>query len=360
MKALLIGTTNPKVDNISAAQLYPFFDHRKQLRKKLGLEFTPIQVEKFSEIGEACKGANADVFFIRPSWRENSNEAEKVMATVRKEHPSQKLIFIDPFDQTSSRYFNLLPYVDRLLKYQRLKDISQYKQQFIGGTMLTDFLAKHWQSDLDGWHVGSKVPEGYEHRIDTGWNVGIDKRFKRAMYWPLLRYFRPKVKDIDVFCRLSFGSQHQLEWYGKYRMAAIEALKPLAADYNIIAHGEFEETKVISSRQYFNELKRSRIVFSPFGWGETTWRDYEAVCYGCLLIKPSVAHIDTKPNIYVAEETYVPVKWDFADLEEKCRYYLKHPDEAARIISNARRAYEAYFEQEEFVNTIEQAILAAS
>jgi hypothetical protein len=61
MKAILLGATNPKVDNISSAQLHPFFANRKQLKKELGLEFQVAQVEKFSEIYQACSGIEANV-----------------------------------------------------------------------------------------------------------------------------------------------------------------------------------------------------------------------------------------------------------------------------------------------------------
>ena len=97
-------------------------------------------------------------------------------------------------------------------------------------------------------------------------------------------------------------------------------------------------------------------AFAPFGWGETCWRDFEAVCYGCLLVKPSMAHIDTQPNIFIEKETYVPVRWDLTDLADQCSYYLEHPAEAAAIVDNARRVYRTYFEQNEFVNFIGRLI----
>jgi spore maturation protein CgeB len=95
---------------------------------------------------------------------------------------------------------------------------------------------------------------------------------------------------------------------------------------------------------------------SPFGWGELCYRDFEAACLGTLLIKPSVAHLRTEPDVFVENETYVPVRWDLSDLEEKCRYYLEHGDEAKRIIANARQAYAAYFPGDRLMGTV-RAIL---
>lgn len=352
MKALIIGYAE---DSIAAAQRQPFNDNRRLLRRQLDLKVEHIKAETLSEIGEACKKHDSDIVFLLPSWRESPSEAERVIKKVHEDNPKRKLIFIDPWTQTSSRHFNLLPYVDRFLKRQRYKNLEEYKRHFIGGSMLTDFLARQWQFDLDGWYVSSEIPEGYEERIASGWNLGTAKRFQQALRKPIFRFRRP-VKEIDIFCRLSLGHENKKEWYYQYRLAALEALKPLEADYHVVASGGFVGRSLVPRRQYYKEIKSSRIVFSPFGWGENCWRDFEAICYDCLLVKPSMAHIDTQPNIFVEGETYVPVRWDFADLEEKCRYYLKHPDEAERIVQNARRVYEDYFEQGEFVKRIEQVI----
>jgi hypothetical protein len=357
MKALVIGNANPKIDNISAAQLYPFFDNRHLLQQELDLEFKHVQAVTISEIAQSCEGVKPDILFIRPCWRETPEKVTEIIQQIRAAHPNRKIIFIDPWDQENSRFFGVLPYVDWFLKYQRLKYLNDYYQEYIGGTIITDYLAKTWGIELNGWHVGSPVPQGYADRIMTGWSVGLDKRFKQALFrfspWGKIR---PIVKDIDVFCRMSLGSIHNQEWYGKYRKMAIAALMPLEFDYRLAVSGEFDEHKTIPSSQYFQEIKRSRIVFSPFGWGPITWRDYEAVCYHCLLIKPSMDKIDVKPDIYIPGETYVPVRWDLTDVEEKCRYYLQHWDEAQQIIKNARRAYESYYRNKEFVKTIQKII----
>ncbi|HEY9818499.1 MAG TPA: glycosyltransferase [Candidatus Obscuribacterales bacterium] len=355
MRALLIGNSKNKLDNIAAAQLYPFFLYRRQLRRRICLEFKHIQAYTFSDICDASTKKNVDVIIIRPDWREDSETAERSLEYIRKHNPYKKIIFLDPFDQTSSRYFSVLPYVNQFLKYQRLKDVQLYTRPFVGGSFLTDYLAHELNYDLNNWHVGSQAPEGYESRIGTYWNFATSQGFYKTFRKPARR---TGEKDIDVFCRLSFGPPEQVEWYGQYRLAAVQALVPLEAQYKLAVDRSPEGARSVSSKQYLDEIKRSRIVFSPFGWGEITWRDYEAACHGCLLIKPSVDHIDTRPNIFYPGKTYVPVRWDFQDLEEKCRYYLENPDEANQIIQNARQAYMQYFENQEFINTMERDILS--
>jgi hypothetical protein len=360
MKAVVIGSTKfcKNADNIPPSQLYPFLDHRRQLRYQLGLKLQFIEASTLAEIESAYRKTSADVFFVRPSWQENASDVERVMKDLRATHPDAIVVFIDPFDQTSSRFFSVLPYVDRFLKYQRLKDVTQYNAPLMGGTMLTDILAREQGYDLKDWYVGSEVPEGYEHRIETGWFVTLTKKFKDALFKPTMPWERSQKRDIDIFCHVSYGPRNNVEWYGQHRQVAIDIMQNrLGPDYRLSVSGDYTgERRKVSTQQYFQDIKRSRVVVSPFGWGEITWRDYEAVCYGGLLIKPRVDHIDVEPNIFIPDQTYVPLKWDYSDLEEKCRYYLEHPDEANKIVQNARQAYINYFKQDLFVRKIESLI----
>ena len=353
MKALLLGLTT---DPIAAAQHEPFVDERRLLRRQLDLTVQHVPAKNMIEMGEACLKYDSDVVFFFPSWRENAGVVTRTFQALRQEFPHRQLIFVDPFAQASSNYFSVLPYVDRFLKRQRLQNVADYQKSFVGGCEFVEFIARQWGAHLRGWFVGSAVPSGCEHRIASGWNLGTARRFRKALRQPRFFPNRPARKNIDLFCRLALGPERQQEWYCQYRIAAVAALEPLASDYQLAASARFVEEGLIPQSQYLRELKHSRIVFSPFGWGETCWRDFDAICNDCLLVKPSMAHLDTQPNIFIENETYVPVRWDFADLEEKCRYYLERPDQMARIVANARRVYSDYLEKGGFVNAIAQCI----
>lgn len=350
MKALIVGTQR---DQVTKAQWEPFFYYRKQLKQKLGLEIETQPAETFSEIAQACQTNPYDIIFMIPFWRESSQEAENRIAPIKQTNPEQKLIFIDPWAQVSSRYFNLLPYVDLFLKRQRYSNLENYHKKFLGGTILTDFLANKYDYDLEGWDVSSYVSESYINRIHSGWNLGTAKKFKRQIESPnWLKGFQPQ-KTIDIFCRLSLGKSD--DWYSRYRRESVEALKPLEKTYKVALSGKSRD-KLVSRRQYYRELKRSKVVFSPFGWGENCWRDFEAICNRCLLVKPSMAHIDTEPNIFIEGETYVSVNWDYSDLEAKIDHYLQHWEEAQKIIDNAYQVYQNYFRNQSFIKKISDFI----
>ena len=72
----------------------------------------------------------------------------------------------------------------------------------------------------------------------------------------------------------------------------------------------------VSIYKYIQEIKNSKIVISPFGWGEFSLRDFETFISGGILIKPDMEHLETYPNFYIPNETFIPFKWDFSDINE--------------------------------------------
>jgi hypothetical protein len=94
---------------------------------------------------------------------------------------------------------------------------------------------------------------------------------------------------------------------------------------------------------YYEELRSSRICVSPFGYGEICWRDFEAVLMGSLLVKPDMSHLRTEPDIFIPGETYVPVRWDFSDLEETCARYLEDREARERITARAYQVLSEYY-----------------
>jgi hypothetical protein len=165
----------------------------------------------------------------------------------------------------------------------------------------------------------------------------------------LLRWSKwsPIPRRYDFNCRLGSQAANDHGWYATYRRFALEKLLEAT-------HGSrCTDTSRMSPTKYLLELASSRFVFSPFGWGEVCYRDFEAIALGALLIKPSMDHLVTRPNIYVANETYVPVRWDLSDLEERCRWCLANPGECRRIVRNARRALNDYFSRQFIAEAVE-------
>lgn len=134
-------------------------------------------------------------------------------------------------------------------------------------------------------------------------------------------YLRP----IDVLL-LGSGS-HYWCWHVKWhRSKAIDALKKLPNEiircFGLSGHKEipkFRESVVWPMPpQYFSLAQKAKIVISPWGYGELSTRDYEAILCGNVIIKPKLTneslYISTFPEIYNLRNV-VYCEPDFSDLE---------------------------------------------
>ena len=95
----------------------------------------------------------------------------------------------------------------------------------------------------------------------------------------------------------------------------------------------------LSNSEYQKIQNSSKISFSPFGWGELGARDYEIILGGSLLVKPKMDHMKTWPNIFIPHKTYVPLEWDFSNLEEIFETFVKNDKLRNEIILNSQEVY---------------------
>jgi hypothetical protein len=70
------------------------------------------------------------------------------------------------------------------------------------------------------------------------------------------------------------------------------------------------------------------------------YRDFESVIGGNVLVKPDMSHIETWPDIYRNDESYVPVAWDGSDLLERVSDLLDHTERMRAISRSAQDRYQ--------------------
>jgi hypothetical protein len=126
----------------------------------------------------------------------------------------------------------------------------------------------------------------------------------------------------------------QTPYYNKCR-------KPV---YDLINNSKYNACKLIDGQripenEYIQNMYDSKIIFSPYGFGAYgAPRDIQAHQFGSVLIKPRIDWINTNPNMYVENETYIACKEDFSDLEEKVDYVLSNYKELQSFLTeNARK-----------------------
>ncbi len=282
-------------------------------------------------------------------WRDTADDVVRTLERTRAKQKG-KLTLIDYTDQTCSPHWAALPLVDSFLKPYLLTPLRNYENDYAGGYIFTDFLKRKLDYDLMDWHFSSHLDQKYADRIHLGWNLcGLDRYHQIAKIGN--RFTLPfALRPIDLNVRFTVGKyQGKSAWYTKYRATARDIVKSIKGK-RISGEGR------LPFKRYLLDLSLSKIVVSPFGWGEVCFRDYEAVSCGSLLIKPSMEHLITEPNIFIPNKTYVPVRWDLSDLKEKCDYYLQHPQEAQAIIRNAYDTYRLFFKEKRIVNKLTELL----
>jgi hypothetical protein len=331
-------------------QVHGFRMYRHELFRRLDVTTELVTAWSLEEVEKAVQTRPADVAMIMVSWADPTDQLEAVFQRLSARSPRPRLIFLDYYAQSSSPHFRVLPFVDRYVKRQVLRDTTDYRKVYAGGFIFTDFLSRQLGYDLAGWQFGSKMDPGQEAKLTAGWNLGVTPKYRRMLQFSRAFPLSWDARPIPVNGRIGLSRGRKSEWYDQYRQLAQASLEPLRRQ-NILGR-----VGRVGPKRYLLELFLSKIVVSPFGWGEVCFRDYEAVCAGALLVKPSMAHLRTSPNIYVDGETYASTSWDLRDVAEVCRYYLANPHKAKAIVRNAQAVLSRYFEGGGFVCDIERVL----
>ena len=263
-----------------------------------------------------------DIVFLAFHWTRKFFETSdediiKVLQKLRKK--CNLLVWLDTGDSTGTTRFQYIPFVDLYLKKQVLKDRRRYLTEIWGGKIQCEYYHEMLGIDDPEVHKGEPFlalqSEEDLEKLRISWNVGCSNWSTGNMYMQLFHpynfahydFMDPKSgKEIDAHFR---GSAHS-PIAGYQRKRTIELLEGVKG-LNIP-----NPRKRVPNEEYNRELRSTKLVCSPFGWGEICTRDFEAFVYGAALVKPSMEHMDTFPQWFIPNETYIPVKWDFSDFTE--------------------------------------------
>jgi len=187
--------------------------------------------------------------------------------------------------------------------------------------------------------TGSVLDKGYDIPDNVYAKMKL-QGYNVPMNWPWLQDLKEvnTNRDIDV-CGIYRGIldidvyDHEVKsdlLYTKHRKGSWDEIAKISNKYNIVT-GNFP------SQESEEILKRSKIGISPFGMGELCYRDMELTKWGCLIIKPDMDRVIAEPNWLRANETYIPVKLDWSDLNETVEKILNNFKDYQYIIENARK-----------------------
>lgn len=337
----------------SEQQFAPLLASRRLIGEELGVVFDQRLIDEVLA-SPGLNTARYDAAFLKLSFRTPAGDAlEKVASLKRRLSPSVKLVYFDGDDDACIQWSGLLDVVELYVKKTVFSDPSWYLRRFIGKNNLTDYVARvhGWSFAEDIIPNSDLVPDARMSKIFLGYNIALDDKITA-----LFRSTRPALadeKNTDVMCRAACAPD---SWIFPLRGKISEALAPLAQrGYRILMPDQR-----VGQQIYYDEMRRSRICVSPFGYGEVCWRDFETVLMGSLLVKPDMGHVRTEPDIFVPGETYVPVRWDFSDLAETCEYYLADSEARKRITIRAYQVLSEYYSRGGFLECFRKLLERAA
>jgi hypothetical protein len=315
-RALIITQQDP----ISLSQAFPFFFYGRQIRSAIDLEIRELPLVRLLSDQHNYR-SNVDFVFFQTWFDLLPQQMAHVVAKIKSNWPDAKLVYLDWFAPADLRYAEILnENVTAYIKKQRLSDLNDYNQPTIGHTNLTDYYNKRFA--LEAPQSNFPVPPTFFEKLLLG--SGFEQSLEILRLTP--RMLNSAERRIDIHCRIAAKGA---PWYASMRNEALQAAKRLGEKHIVACEG------MVSKRQYVSELFQSKICFSPFGYGEVCWRDFEAMAAGSLLFKPDMSHLKLAGDPFQPFETYVPVSWDLSDLGEKAAYYLDNKSERMRIVENA-------------------------
>lgn len=317
---------------ISWSLVHPYFHYANDFEAQYGLSIRTRPVEDFLS-GKPLP--DSDIIVLQPWFTESSDRISDSLSRYRKSYPDTRIIFLDAYAHTDLRLAKILaPYVDLYLRKARFHNQDDFYRAWAGDTNLTDYYSRLY--NIPAEQVDWQVPDGFTDRLD------LVPNFLTAPY--LLDGFlgmRPDFTDrpIDVHSRLATKGS---DWYQAMRQDADRAIKDIKG-IRLTPNGRIPQDK------FLNEMRRSKLCWSPFGYGELCWRDLEAFLTGAVLVKPDMSHLETAPDLYIAGESYLPVKWDFSDLSDVVQGALADPENTRRIAENAFQVCHKYLISNRFV-----------
>ena len=229
-------------------------------------------------------------------------------------------------------------------------------------SIFVDYYKKNYNPKDSKTNPGGHILNSrYEHKIGISWNLGLcDYRYTGKISEYLckfsrknnLKFFNPS-SDRKYLFSANFSTRRSSNLIYFQREKLGKFLHKNYSSYPNVSIGR------IPKNDYLNTQLSSKAIFSPFGWGEICYRDFEVFLAGATLIKPNMDHLETWPNIYKNNETYIPISWKIEDWEEEIPKILANKENLLKIAKNGQIEYKKFWSEkgkklfcERFINMI--------
>lgn len=326
----------------SSSFLFPlivFKNHCKELKINIQIFFN------LSKRISDCDFLFIDSKYFKFEWNKNTHE---VLNIFQKLSESTKVVYFDTTDSAGTIDSSLLPLVHIYAKNQIYKDLNNYTKKFYGRRLFADYYNKKLNIiDENPEYSQPITTKKFLKKFKISWNIGLStynyysKYILKALdfskripiYNHLIKYpnlIKSCYENRDNLISARFNSSYERKTVGVQRHLIKKELK-----YKIDSHP-------INRKKYFLELCNSKIVLSPFGWGEINLKDFEVFLTGGLLFKPKMNHVKTWPHFFLNKETIVEFNWDLDNLNDLINFYTKWDKQRLDIANEGQKMYLRY------------------
>ena len=214
---------------------------------------------------------------------------------------------------------------NRKLKPKELQNSDQvyygkYQYYLIHKAFQLDHLESKDSTDIgiDYYPKNKKLPELSTENLEKIMCVLWDYHSSPLCQKLSMKYFRYNEIDFhkkyDIFC---VNQKKTNNFVNIPREKAKKIVDSLKNKYNII-------TKDLQKEEYEEVFSTCKIAVACWGFGEWVHMDAYAMYAGAILIKPNSDHVKMYPDIYRANQTYIPCAHDYSDLTEIIENTLKN------------------------------------
>jgi hypothetical protein len=309
------------IENYLAIQQFYLLAYHRKFLSGHHFEFRFFEYERYKN----HKNINSsDGVILQSNKLEPNPDFFHDMKLFQKNLKNKNFLFFDWLAPTDLRF----PVMGELgasgyFKKAILKSKEHYDQAGSGQTNLSFYFNNFFQlkTPIENW-TNDPIALGHVECTPAFWaEPNIFAQIARTAEAP-----RIKGRSFDLHARIATKGT---PWYQAMRDQAAAAVHGLSK--SVLR----TPTDLVGRQAYIRELRDSRMCFSPFGYGEMCWRDFESIISGSVLIKPDMSHIRCLGDLYRADETYVAVKWDLSDFEEKLGAALSDPKALQRMADAA-------------------------
>ena len=258
--------------------------------------------------------ANPDFMFIL-----NKDVTDELLSTC-----TIPIVVFEKIDGSGLKCRNYLdnPIIHKIAKPYWLRDCDMYNETYRDNRYFTKFLTK----DTPPVYPISVSPEGYA-KIGAGITFGMYEHMNTCEDIVKARGIENE-RHLDVFfagtTEYGVKGHWSAELITEHRESLVRELIDISCTSDIYV--DVHRNRKYNYCEYIAKMLDTKVIVSPWGFGEACHRDYEAIMCGCTVIKPRTDFLKSAYN--VIDERYMTwCKPDWSDLSIRISDAIRNFDD---------------------------------